>query len=147
MTPRRIDRRFLFGLAASLALVSCAPAPPAGLEASEAWTRPADVGGTSAVYLSLTNNTETPDRLLGADSSAAAVVEIHETMVEGDMAHMMPVDSIDLPPGEKVILDPGGFHLMLVGVTQALAPGDRVSLTLHFERAGEVMLEAEVRAP
>jgi copper(I)-binding protein len=135
------------GLAVSLVAASCAPARVPDVEVADAWAWPADAGGTSAVYMRLTNHTAGPDRLLGGASAQAGAVEIHETMMEGDMAHMMPVSSVDLAPGETVDFEPGGRHVMLVNLSQGLAPGDRVSLTLHFEHAGDVQVEAEVRQP
>jgi hypothetical protein len=95
----------------------------------------------------LTNHTDGPDRLLGCESAEAEVVEIHQTMMEGDMAHMMPVSSVELAPGVTVDFEPGGRHVMLVNLSQTLAPGDHVSMTLHFEHAGDVQVEAEVREP
>jgi copper(I)-binding protein len=106
-----------------------------------------DQGTASAVYLHLTNLGDQPDRLLGAESPLAEAVELHSTSLEGDMAHMMPVAGIDLPPGATVVLEPGGGHLMVVNLAGPLAPGDRLPLILLFEMAGDVELDAEVREP
>jgi periplasmic copper chaperone A len=58
---------------------------------------------------------------------------------------MERVDKIVVPPGARVELKPGGYHLMLIGLTRALAPGQDVTLTLVFEGAGPVTARAEVR--
>ena len=50
-----------------------------------------------------------------------------------------------MPPGARVELKPGGYHLMLIGLKQALGPGQTVTLTLVFERAGAIKARAEVR--
>jgi copper(I)-binding protein len=57
---------------------------------------------------------------------------------------MRPVPAIDLPAGQAVQLAPGGLHLMLIGLTQALNQGGRVPVTLVFERAGEVEVQLAV---
>ena len=58
---------------------------------------------------------------------------------------MRHVDAVEIPPGESVRLEPGGLHVMLMGVDPALEAGERISVTLVFERAGEVVLSVPVR--
>jgi copper(I)-binding protein len=135
--------------ALTLGSTSCAPSPtPSGIVISDAWARPApDAGSATAVYLRMTNTAASPDRLLGGASPLAEAVEVHQTMMEGDMMHMVPISGIDLAPGTTVALEPGALHLMLIGLSDALQPGDRVPVTLRFEQAGAVEVEAEVREP
>jgi copper(I)-binding protein len=57
---------------------------------------------------------------------------------------MQQVDGIDVPPGGDAVLEPGGFHAMLVGVTDELTEGDTVDLTLTFEAAGDQTVSAKV---
>jgi len=90
------------------------------------------------------NQGGTPDALLSATADLAASVEIHETRnMSGMMMERIP--KIALPPGGRVELKPGGYHLMLMGLKSALGPGQSVTLTLVFERAGPVTIRAEVR--
>ena len=58
---------------------------------------------------------------------------------------MRRVGAIEIPPGESVRLEPGGLHMMLMGVSSPLETGERISVTLVFERAGEVVLSVPVR--
>jgi copper(I)-binding protein len=101
----------------------------------------------SAVYLTIVNNTAQADRLTGAATDAAAAVEIHETTMENDVMSMHPVDGIDIAAGESVSLAPGGLHIMLIGLQRNLIAGEKLDLTLTFEKAGQVSVEAEIRQP
>jgi copper(I)-binding protein len=75
----------------------------------------------------------------------AASVEIHETRNMSGMMMMEKVPKVVVPRGARVELKPGGYHLMLIGLKQALGPGQTVTLTLVFERAGAIKARAEVR--
>jgi hypothetical protein len=99
------------------------------------------------------------DRLTGAsvDSSVAAAAEIHETTAmesdegdsgSGDMSGAMTmreVEAIDLPAGQTVSLEPGGFHIMLLDLIDPLTPGETIQITLEFETADDVVVDVEVR--
>jgi copper(I)-binding protein len=114
------------------------------------WARPATMmegKSVSAVYMVIRNEGGQADRLIRAESDVAETVELHETKMEGGMMKMEPVQGIDVPAGGQVELKPGGLHVMLIGLKRELAVGDRLTATLHFERAGVVTLEAEVRQP
>jgi hypothetical protein len=122
-------------------------ATPAGPTVSGAWVRPPmgpdrPAGG----YLTITGPTGSADALVGAASPVAGSVEIHETVADASgMAAMHPVDRIEVPAGATVALEPGGYHLMLMGVTGELEPGETVELTLTFETAGDITVKAEIR--
>ena len=64
--------------------------------------------------------------------------------MEGGVAKMRPVDAIEVAPGQPTVLEPGGPHVMLRGLTQKLEAGTTMPLTLVFEHAGEVTLEVPV---
>jgi copper(I)-binding protein len=130
--------------------------PASGVGAEETirivdpWARAAiQMGGTptSAVYLIIRNEGEEADRLLGAESDAAQTVELHQSKMEGGTMKMEPVQAIDIPPGGQVELKPGGLHIMLIGLKRDLPAGERLTLVLHFERSGDIEVEAEVRQP
>jgi periplasmic copper chaperone A len=142
------------------------------VEGAWARTSPAMVN-VGAAYMVL--ESDDGDRLLSAsvDPSVAGKVEIHETMMMGgadttmgdmgaettmgDMGaettmaegggamSMQPIDSLELPAGEAVALEPGGYHLMLLQLAEPLESGDTIEITLTFETAGEQTVEAEVR--
>jgi periplasmic copper chaperone A len=113
------------------------------------WVRRAPVvpntPSSAAGYVTIVNQGGTPDALLSATADLAASVEIHETRNMSGMMMMERIPKIALPPGGRVELKPGGYHLMLMGLKSALGPGQSVTLTLVFERAGPVTIRAEVR--
>ena len=132
-----MHRRSLF--AAPLLLALPAAAQPAGeLTIIRPWTRAAGQGGTGAGFLGIGNSGRAADRLIGASAPIARVTEIHTHVREGDILRMRPVEAIEIPAGQTVTLQPGGFHLMLIGLKEPLIQGQAVPVTLRFERAGEV---------
>ncbi|MGE0725355.1 MAG: copper chaperone PCu(A)C [Alphaproteobacteria bacterium] len=115
------------------------------IQVEQPWAR-ATVGSAraSAAYMTLRND-GAADRLLSASSPLAETVEIHTVIKEGTVMRMRPVPAIDLPAGGTARLAPGGFHIMLLGLRRPLKDGDRVPLTLTFEKAGAIAVEASVR--
>jgi copper(I)-binding protein len=112
-----------------------------------AWARAAQSGGTSAAYMTITNGTLADDTLVGVATSAAASASLHETSTDpSGMTGMHPVDGIKIPAGGTVKLEPGGYHVMLMGLTGDLTAGQTVRLTLTFSGAGAIEVSAEVRA-
>lgn len=104
-------------------------------------------GGNSAAYMVLSNASDTPAALVGATTDVANVIELHTTaMDESGVMRMRPVEQIDIPANGDVSLEPGGFHVMLIDLTQDLAEGDTVALTLAFADGQELAIEAPVRA-
>ncbi|EFO80738.1 protein of unknown function DUF461 [Oscillochloris trichoides DG-6] len=104
-------------------------------------------GGTSAAYMMITNSSSTPDVLLRAESAVADTVELHTMVMEGDVMKMAPVEKIDIPANGAVELKKGGLHVMLIGLRQDLNEGDMVLITLTFQNAGTIQVEAPVRMP
>ena len=122
---------------------AAAPAGPIAVEA--AWLRQpppgADVAGG---YATITNTGDEDDVLLGASVSFAGRVEVHEMSVVDGLMRMSPVaGGLPIPAGESVTLSPGGYHLMLLGLSDAPKKGDHVPITFEFEKAGavEVMMD------
>lgn len=110
-----------------------------------AWSRPSPMAeGVGVAYMRLVNRADVSDTLIGVSSAAAEVVEMHETADDEGMVSMMPVQSIDVPAGGEVELEPGGYHIMLVRLVGPLVEGDVIELTLEFEVAGAVPVSAEV---
>ena len=117
------------------------------IEIENAWSRATPPGAKTAVgYMTLKNDSTAPDRLLGASSPIAAKVETHVTVKEGDVMKMRMVKGYAIPAHGRYELKPGGSHLMLVDIKKPLKEGDKVPLTLRFEKAGEVTVEMPVRA-
>ncbi|MDB5375313.1 MAG: hypothetical protein JWP04_3955 [Belnapia sp.] len=139
-------RRSLLGLLA-FAPVAAAMAhdgQAGDIAVTQPWSRAAGANGTGAGFLTIHNAGGEPDRLVSAASPAARKVELHAHVRDGEVMRMRPVDGIPLPPGQTVTLQPGGLHVMLIGLTEALRQGGEVPLTLRFERAGEVQVMLHV---
>lgn len=89
-------------------------------------------------YLTITNTGESADRLVGVRADFPKV-ELHTTEEKDGVARMMHVEGIDVPPGETVLLQPGGFHVMFMGLGgDPFEVGEKIPATLIFEKAGEV---------
>ncbi|HJS71550.1 MAG TPA: copper chaperone PCu(A)C [Acidimicrobiia bacterium] len=103
-------------------------------------------GPNAALYFTAAGN-GAADRLLGASSDMASAVELHETTTNDDgTIGMAPADPIDLPADGQLVLEPGGLHLMLIDVDR-LDVGEMIEVTLAWETAGDMVIEAEVVDP
>ena len=114
---------------------------------TQAWTR-ATPGGAKIAggYLTLENKGSAPDRLLGASGDNIGKVEVHEMAMNNGVMTMRPLDKgLPIEPGKTVKLAPGGYHLMLMDLKQPFKQGDKVPVTLEFEKAGKVALSLDVQ--
>ena len=116
-----------------------------GITVAHPWARAtpggAKVGGA---YLEIKAAAGTSDRLVAVKSPAAGAAELHNHIMEKGIARMRRVDAIAVPAGKSVVLKPGGYHLMLTDLKAPLKEGDLLKLTLVFEKAGEIEVEATV---
>jgi hypothetical protein len=98
--------------------------------------------------MAIVNTGTEADRLIGIEADLAQKSELHESRVDangiGTMAH---VDAIDIPPGETVGLEHGGYHVMFMGLKAPLAEGQMHKAVLIFERAGRVEVEFQIDPP
>ena len=114
----------------------------------EPWARAtAGTAMAGAAYMTLNNTVATADRLIEASSPVAARTEMHTHIIEGDIMRMRAVEGVDLPPGEAVEFQPGGLHVMLIGLKGPLQEGQSFPLTLNFAEAGAVTVEVKVLQP
>lgn len=155
-------------------LVAACSGGSGGINTSGAWARTSPmVAGAGAAYMVIQNTGSAADFLLGGSSDVAKAVEVHETVaipegsaapVEstgmgagspmaspagmgtgGSMMGMQKMDRLEIPAGGSVELKPGSYHLMLIGLTRELKAGEKIDITLKFEKAGDVKVTAEVR--
>ncbi|WP_342712316.1 copper chaperone PCu(A)C [Bradyrhizobium sp. B124] len=133
---------------ALLAFTSSAPslAEHERVAVSQAWTRATPKGAKVAGgYLTVENRGTRADRLLSAESPAAGKVEIHSMTMQDGIMTMRPLDDgLAIPPDATVTLAPGGDHIMFVGLTTPFEEGQRIPVSLNFERAGKVEVAFEV---
>src|ERR1700739_4869011 len=113
---------------------------------SQGWTRAtpngAKIGGG---YLTIENKGSATDRLIGGSADVAGSVQVHEMSMDNGVMKMRPVEKgLTIDPGKTVKLAPGGYHLMIMDLKSQLKQGDKVPVTLEFEKAGKVTLSLDV---
>jgi periplasmic copper chaperone A len=142
----------VFATLAPVALAACgqsggAAPQPSVASASDALCRPTPNGRQmTGCYLTVTTTGD--DRLLSVTTPSASRVEIHESKIESGMMMMTELrNGLPLPAGQAVSLQPGGNHIMLLGVTDPLTAGETVTLTLNFATAKPVEIVAPVGQP
>lgn len=113
----------------------------------DGWAR-ASIGNApnSAAYLTVTTKGDAADKLLSVSTPAAEAAELHHHVMDGDIARMQKVETIDVEPGAPLSMEPGGYHVMLFGLTGNLAAGEVLTITLTFEKAGEIAAEIPIRS-
>ena len=140
-------------LAAALILYSlAAPALAEEIRAgdlviTQAWSRTTPGGAKVAGgYLTIENKGTAPDRLIGGSGDVADKIQVHEMAMNDGVMTMRPLDNgLAIEPGQTVKLAPGGYHLMLTDLKKPLKQGDKVPLTLQFEKAGKVQVSFDVQ--
>jgi copper(I)-binding protein len=119
-----------------------------GLSVHDPWAREsmmAELAG--AAFMVIHNSTGLDDALVGASSSAAAVVEIHETtMAEDGTMGMAPVAEVPIPAGGDAVLEPGSYHVMLIDLVAPLEVGQVVEIDLEFQSAAPLTVTVPVQA-
>ncbi len=158
---------------AIVALLVAACSGAAGdIKISEPWARTSPmVAGAGAAYMVIENPGSAADFLVGGSSDIAKAVEVHETVAMesaapmesagmgmespaasdagmapgGTVMGMQKMDRLEIPAGGSVELKPGSYHIMLIDLTRELKAGEKIDITLKFEKAGDVKVTAEVR--
>jgi copper(I)-binding protein len=105
-------------------------------------------GQTSGVaYLTIENKGSGADKLVSVSSPIAASTEIHSMAMDGTIMRMREVSDLALPPSAKIVMSPGGgYHIMLVGVKKPLTAGDKIPMSLRFEKAGKLDITVVVES-
>jgi copper(I)-binding protein len=141
-----------FACAAMLATLLATPARAGeakvgDLVITQAWSR-ATPGGAKIAggYLTIENKGAAPDRLLGGTADIAGKIEVHEMAMNNGVMTMRPLDKgLTIEPGKTVKLAPGGYHLMIMDLKGPFKQGEKVPVTLDFEKAGKVALSLDVQ--
>ncbi len=148
MSPTRPTARRAFALAATLlvlaGLSACAqPSSEAPYTITDTWVKSVDSGMTAAFGV-LTNNTSSTVTVVSAETSSASKVELHEVVMGDDGAMVMQPKpgGFEIAPHESLTLQPGGFHIMLMGVTEPIVAGDTVTITLTFSDDSTLTFDA-----
>jgi copper(I)-binding protein len=128
-----------------LLLPFAAGAADPGIQITDAWSRA--TAGTAApgvAYLTITD-TGAADTLLGVTTPVAGSAMLHKSSETGGIMRMDMVDSLPITAGATVRFEPGGYHIMLMGLTHALKPDETFPLTLEFAHAGKQTVTVTVR--
>lgn len=144
-------RTILRSVAVATCLVLAVPAfahggESKGTEVSHPWVR-ATPGGSKITAAFMEIRSEGGDKLVAVKSPSAGRAEVHTHVMDGDVMKMRRVDALEIAKGGAKVLKPGGDHVMLMDVKDPLKEGDLVKLTLTFEKAGDIEVEATVEAP
>jgi copper(I)-binding protein len=135
----------LLTVAAAISFARGEEAVSGTLVVTRAWARATPPGASvGAAYLTIENRGRNDERLVGITSPAAPSVVIHETVEEAGVARMRPLDAPVIPAGQTLAMQPGGIHIMLMGLSAPLKEGERLPLTLTFGSAGALTVEAEI---
>jgi periplasmic copper chaperone A len=141
---RSLARSLVFAVAAAAA----AAAATAQVTASGAWVR-GTVEGQKATGAFMLLKSADGATVVGAESPAAGIVEIHEMRMEGNTMRMRGVEKLELPPGQVVELKPGGYHVMLMDLKAPLRKGETVPIRLKVRgksgQTQDIEVKAEVR--
>jgi hypothetical protein len=136
-------------LLATTSLGACAAAPPPEACApvlESAWVRAAPPGATMlAGYAVVRNDCARPVRIVGAESLDFASASLHATVDEGGVSRMRAAGPLDVPARGRLVLAPGGTHLMLMGPAKALPEGARARIRLVLADGRRVFAQFEVR--
>lgn len=108
---------------------------------------PQGSGVTGAAYMMIANTGSAADQLVKVTTDVAEQVELHTTTIENNVAQMRPVPSIEVAANGQVELKSGSYHMMLINVKRSLQVGESVPVTLTFQNAGNIVVNAEVREP
>ena len=141
--------RSLFAVALLFTAASAAQAHDytlGDLQINHPWARAsAGMAKNGAAFMTIVNGGGS-DKLLSASSDVSKVVELHTHIMEGSVMRMRQVPAVEVAGGSETTLQPGGYHVMLIGLNKALVEGETFPLTLNFEKAGQIEVLVTVEA-
>ena len=140
-----MNRILGFVLAGTFLLSACTTLETGGVEVRDGWARPAAQGGNGAIYFVVENDSAETQELIGVAADVAEAIEMHESRMSGDVMEMHQLESVSLEPGEEVVFEPGGLHIMLIGLKQDLKTGDNFQITLDFANYEDIQVTVSVQ--
>lgn len=146
-----MNKFFMAALAAGLTLSLSAHAgeiKKGDLVVESPWARASAASARNgAAFMTIGNNGKDADRLVGAVTPVSEVAELHTHLMEDGVMRMRRIQGIDVDPGAPAVLKPGSLHIMLINLKQPLKEGQKFPITLTFQKAGEMVVEATVATP
>ena len=118
------------------------------IEISNAWAR-ASTGstGAGAVYFEVRNHGRNADRLVSAKTEVSRTASLHTHIMKDNIMRMERVEGLEVPAYGRVLLKPGGYHVMLMGLSKPLMRGQTFMLSLTFEKAGTAIVNVAILGP
>ena len=142
---RRLGPLFVFLLVAVVFAPVFAHEQSAGqLKFKHLWIKQVPGARNGAMFVEIINQGNIDDRLIAVRTDMAKKALLHTQVIEDGIARMRRVEGIDIPAGGMVRLEPGGMHIMLIGILGMQIDGAMVPVTLIFEGAGEISLTAAI---
>jgi hypothetical protein len=144
---RRLTAALLALTCASLSILhgGANAKPGAGVQIVHPWSRPAAAGGVGVGYFTILNPGKIPDRLLRIEAADADLAGMHVTTVSNGVMSMDEIrGGVRIDPGGRVDFQPGGLHIMFVGLKRSQKVGDTLPATLVFQRAGRLKVDFKV---
>ncbi|WP_136653049.1 copper chaperone PCu(A)C [Paracoccus aeridis] len=125
--------------------IACETFTTGDITVEQVWSR-ASIGTQrpGVLYMMIRNEGAADDALISISTPIAEKPMLHETTVEDGIASMPHAMRVPVPAGQTVELRPGGYHGMLMGLTEALEEGASFPVTLTLEEAGDLTVLAEV---
>lgn len=133
-------------LALGIFLPATAGAQETGaIRIEQPWARASIIASRpAAAYLTVINESEEPVRIIGFEAPVARQAEPHRMVAEDGRMTMRPAGVVEVASGRRLVLEPGGLHLMLMGLTEPLKEGETFPLTLRFEDGAPVTVTVPV---
>lgn len=97
-----------------------------------------------AAYFTLTNEGDRPRTLIAVRAEGYAMAHIHRSEIKDDIATMSAVDIVEIGPGQSVVFEYGGLHVMLMKPERIVGEGDVVPITLEFDDGSAQSFTADV---
>lgn len=115
---------------------------------SDVWAR-ATISGAKAggAFMMIKNKGAVADKLISVKTDISKKASVHQTKIVNGVMHMNPVNGLVIDPGASVMLKPGSYHVMFMGLKKGLKQGDAFPMTLVFEKAGSLDVMVQVQKP
>jgi hypothetical protein len=131
-------------IAAAVSFVTAAHAGDMMVTGAFARASATPAAKSGALYFTIRNDGDAADKLTTVQTDAAQMAMLHENVEENGVVSMRHVEAITIAPKETLTLAPKKMHVMLMGLKAPLKKGERLAVTLTFEKAGEVKLDVPV---
>jgi len=139
----------IMGLLLLSMLAGCSPKAAPSISVESSYGRPSpSVPGAGGLFMLIKNAGTAPDKLVSGKSDACGMVEIHEMVMKADGTKGMNLvpNPVEIPAGGQLELKDGGMHIMCMMVKEDLfKAGNKINLTLAFEKSGEKTVSVDIR--